>query len=90
MTYIHQVGDLVFVPSNVSLLKESSLTLPDHSSGTYISHTFTTNEPDYALVMSLEDMNGRYMVFWNGENWLASSHDLFPVDFSSKNRGCCE
>lgn len=78
MTCAYENGDLVYIPSNVSLLKEEGDT------GRVIQ-VLTTNEPDYGLIVSNKDKHNRYLIFWNGENWFVKEEDIFPLDFSATN-----
>lgn len=83
--YIHNSGDLVYIPASVSLLKEAEFTLPNHSIAKYISQTLTTNEPEYALVIEYKKSD-KYIIFWKGENWIAAGEDIFPLDYSNYNK----
>ena len=82
----HNSGDLVYIPANVSLLKETEFSLPTkHSVMKYISQTITTNEPEYALIIEYKKSD-KYIIFWNGENWIAAGEDIFPLDYSNYNK----
>ena len=68
---MHQVGDLVLIPEDVSLFKEHQKC---------ISNLSKTKKPEYALILKKKDVFGRYLVFFNGEFWLVLNDGIFAVN----------
>jgi hypothetical protein len=65
-------GDLVYVPSQVTLLQYDSLRVPKRLE--------KTSKPGHAIIAENDDaMNGQYKILYGGEYWYAGLSDLYYV-----------
>lgn len=80
-----EVGDLVLIPANVSLFKETDNT---------ITHIITTEQPEYAILLdknSVLEQSKQWvywknnLIFWNGDYWRCNPDDMkhIPEFFDS-------
>ena len=73
----YKEGELVYIPSEVSMNKYSSF-----DEGKYITEHYTTKNPEYLLVVDKKNSK-EVGVFFNGDTWFVSEKDVYKSNSTS-------
>ena len=77
-------GQLVFLPSDSTLLQFTEDTKPSYDTST-VKKFHNLSKPAHVLFMGYEKETPFCVVLYNGERWLATRKDIYPLEV---NNGC--